>query len=164
MSSRALSIIIPAYNEGARIDATLDRVMTCVETQGWDAEVLAVDDGSQDDTASIVERWMAADPRIRLLKNLQNRGKGYSVRYGVLQAVGEIVLVTDADLSAPLIEAERLMEALAGGADVADWIALDGPNTANQLPAPIQAVFWTLLQFCNSDHDRIAIHRHPVWF
>ena len=68
MSSRALSIIIPAYNEGARIDATLDRVMTCVETQGWDAEVLAVDDGSQDDTASIVERWMAADPRIRLLK------------------------------------------------------------------------------------------------
>jgi glycosyltransferase involved in cell wall biosynthesis len=119
MSSRALSIIIPAYNESARIDATLDRVMTCVETQGWDAEVLAVDDGSQDDTASIVERWMATNPRIRLLKNLQNRGKGYSVRYGVLQAAGEVVLFTDADLSAPLIEAERLMEALAGGADVA---------------------------------------------
>ncbi len=58
MSHPQLSIVIPAYNESARIEATLDRVMSCVEEQGWDAEVLVVDDGSSDDTAEIVQQWM----------------------------------------------------------------------------------------------------------
>ncbi len=119
MSHPRLSIVIPAYNECARIEATLDRVMSCVETQGWDAEVLVVDDGSKDATAAIVERWMAQYPRLHLIKNPGNRGKGYSVRNGLLQAAGDVVLFTDADLSSPMEEASRLMAALDRGADVA---------------------------------------------
>jgi glycosyltransferase involved in cell wall biosynthesis len=119
MAIPQLSIVIPAYNEGARIERTLDRVMSCVEQQGWDAEVLVVDDGSTDATPQIVGRWMERYPRLHLIKNEGNRGKGYSVRNGLLQASGEVVMFTDADLSAPMEEAERLMAAIADGADVA---------------------------------------------
>jgi len=119
MASPQLSIVIPAYNESARIEATLERVMSCVTEQGWDAEVLVVDDGSRDGTAEIVEHWMERHPRLKLVKNNGNKGKGYSVRNGLLQAVGEVVMFTDADLSAPMEEAELLMAAIAEGADVA---------------------------------------------
>jgi glycosyltransferase involved in cell wall biosynthesis len=111
--------VIPAYNESARIERTLERVTACVAEQGWDAEILVVDDGSQDGTPQIVERWMERFPRLKLIKNNGNRGKGYSVRNGLLQAVGEVVMFTDADLSAPMEEANLLMAAIADGADVA---------------------------------------------
>jgi Glycosyltransferases involved in cell wall biogenesis len=119
MSHPQLSIVIPAYNEGARIEAALERVTSCVATRKWDAEILVVDDGSKDDTAEIVHRWMHDNPRLHLIQNPGNKGKGYSVRNGLLQAAGEIVMFTDADLSAPMEEAERLIAALADGADVA---------------------------------------------
>ena len=119
MSHPYLSIVIPAYNESARIEATLERVMACVQTQAWDAEVLVVDDGSKDETAAIVERWMERFPRLHLIKNPGNRGKGYSVRNGLLQAAGEVVMFTDADLSSPMEEGNRLLAALDNGADVA---------------------------------------------
>jgi glycosyltransferase involved in cell wall biosynthesis len=119
MASPQLSIVIPAYNEGARIERTLERVMTCVATQEWDAEVLVVDDGSSDSTPQIVQRWMVNHPRLHLVQNEGNRGKGYSVRNGLLQAAGDVVMFTDADLSAPMEEAERLLAALENGADVA---------------------------------------------
>ncbi|MBB5055744.1 glycosyltransferase involved in cell wall biosynthesis [Granulicella aggregans] len=114
-----LSIVIPAFNESARIEETLARVMECVEMRGWNAEVLVVDDGSSDDTAEIVQRWMRRYSRLNLVKNPGNRGKGYSVRNGLLQAAGDVVMFTDADLSAPMEEAERLMDSIEGGADVA---------------------------------------------
>ena len=119
MPSPQLSIVIPAYNESARIENALERVMHCVETQGWDAEVLVVDDGSKDATPDIVHQWMLRYPRLHLVQNNGNRGKGFSVRNGLLQAAGEIVMFTDADLSAPMEEAERLFAAIADGADVA---------------------------------------------
>jgi glycosyltransferase involved in cell wall biosynthesis len=119
MASPQLSIVIPAYNESARIEQTLERVMSCVEKQGWDAEVLVVDDGSTDRTPQVIHRWMERYPRLHLIQNEGNRGKGYSVRNGLLQAVGEVVMFTDADLSAPMEEAERLLAAIADGADVA---------------------------------------------
>jgi glycosyltransferase involved in cell wall biosynthesis len=119
MANPQLSIVIPAYNESARIEATLERVMTCVEQQGWDAEVLVVDDGSQDGTQEIISLWMLRYPRLHLIQNQGNRGKGYSVRNGLLQASGDVVMFTDADLSAPMEEAERLLAAIAEGADVA---------------------------------------------
>jgi len=119
MAHPYLSIVIPAYNESARIENALERVMSCVAERGWDAEVLVVDDGSKDDTAAIVQRWMADHPRLHLVQNPGNKGKGYSVRNGLLQAAGEVVMFTDADLSAPMEEAERLIAAIAGGADVA---------------------------------------------
>lgn len=114
-----LSIVIPAYNESLRIESTLERVMACVRERAWDAEVLVVDDGSTDDTAAIVQRWMQEHPRLHLVKNRGNRGKGYSVRNGLLQSASEIVMFTDADLSSPMEEAQLLMDALDAGADVA---------------------------------------------
>jgi glycosyltransferase involved in cell wall biosynthesis len=119
MSHPQLSIVIPAYNESARIEATLERVLSCVAAEGWDAEVLVVDDGSKDDTAAIINRWMDLHPRLHLIQNPGNRGKGYSVRNGLLQAAGDIVMFTDADLSAPMEEANRLIAAIDAGADVA---------------------------------------------
>ncbi len=119
MSHPQLSIVVPAFNECLRIEATLERVMACIDAQQWDAEVLVVDDGSKDETAAIVEHWMDLHPRLHLIKNPGNRGKGYSVRNGLLQAAGEIVLFTDADLSAPMEEANRLLAAIEAGADVA---------------------------------------------
>src|ERR1700729_2665350 len=119
MAHPQLSIVIPAFNESARIEHALDRVLSCVAEQGWDAEVLVVDDGSKDNTAEIVHRWMEQHPRLHLVHNPGNKGKGYSVRNGLLQAAGDIVMFTDADLSSPMEEAERLIAAIGDGADVA---------------------------------------------
>ena len=119
MAHPQLSIVIPAFNESARIEETLERVMACIDEQRWDAEVLVVDDGSADDTVAIVKRWMEQHPRLHLIQNAGNRGKGYSIRNGLLQAAGDVVMFTDADLSAPMEEADRLLAALASGADVA---------------------------------------------
>jgi glycosyltransferase involved in cell wall biosynthesis len=113
------SIVIPAYNESGRILATLKSVVECVRARGWRAEVLVVNDGSTDRTAEIVREFQKGAPEVRLLENPGNRGKGYSVRAGMLTAVAEIVMFTDADLSAPIEEAERLFAAIEGGADIA---------------------------------------------
>jgi glycosyltransferase involved in cell wall biosynthesis len=113
------SIVIPAFNESARIPATLGAVVACVRERGWDAEVIVVNDGSVDGTAAAVREFAAAAAEVRLIENPGNRGKGYSVRHGILEARGEVVMFTDADLSAPMEEAERLFAAIAGGADIA---------------------------------------------
>ena len=113
------SIVIPAYNESARIRASLDRVLAHIGDRQWDAEVLVVNDGSHDDTAQIVENYAVRHPTLRLLQNPGNRGKGYSVRNGMLHASGEILLFTDADLSSPIEEADKLFAALQAGADLA---------------------------------------------
>jgi glycosyltransferase involved in cell wall biosynthesis len=113
------SIIIPAYNEGARLGTTLDRVISYVAEQTWDAEVLVVNDGSRDETAGLVLARTKVNPALRLIENPGNRGKGYSVRNGMLNASGEILLFTDADLSAPIGQASKLFAAVESGADVA---------------------------------------------
>ncbi|MGH9616792.1 MAG: dolichyl-phosphate beta-glucosyltransferase [Acidobacteriaceae bacterium] len=119
MDDPKYSIIIPAYNEQARIGLTLERIMDCIREQSWPAEVLVVNDGSRDGTAAIVSAASIAHPNLRLIENPGNRGKGYSVRNGMLQARGAIVMFTDADLSAPIEEAELLFAAIEKGADVA---------------------------------------------
>ena len=115
----AYSIVIPAYNESARLGATLEKVLAYVHAQGWDAEVIVVNDGSRDHTADIVRSFAAKDPMLRLVENPGNRGKGYSVRNGMLHARGRVVLFSDADLSSPIEEAPKLLAALEGGADIA---------------------------------------------
>ena len=113
------SIIIPAYNEGQRLGATLDRVLAHAAASGWKAEILVVNDGSSDSTAELVQGYAAAHSQVRLLENPGNRGKGYSVRNGMRQAAGELLLFTDSDLSAPIAEAGKLFARIAAGADVA---------------------------------------------
>ncbi len=128
MSYPQYSIVIPAYNEAARIHGALESVVCCIRRWEWHAEVVVVDDGSRDRTAAIVREFAANAPEVRLLQNPANRGKGYSVRHGVLESFGEIVMFTDADLSAPIEEAEDLFAAIAAGADIAigsRWLERD---------------------------------------
>ena len=113
------SIIIPAYNESGRIRPTLDELLRYAQQCKWDAEILVVDDGSSDDTREIVREYGKEHSQILLVENPGNRGKGYSVRNGMLHARGEICLFTDADLSSPIAEAQKLFEAIAAGADIA---------------------------------------------
>jgi len=113
------SIVIPAYNESARLSASLEKVLAYVHAQGWDAEVIVVNDGSRDHTADIIRAFAAKDPASRLVENPGNRGKGYSVRHGMLDARGRVVLFSDADLSSPIEEAPKLLKALEEGADIA---------------------------------------------
>jgi len=109
-----LSIVIPAYNEEQRLPATLDRIGSYVERSPVPvAEILVVDDGSRDGTAALAEARANRDKSIvRLVRNPGNRGKGYAVRNGMLAAKGDWILSTDADLSAPIEELEKLIAAV----------------------------------------------------
>jgi glycosyltransferase involved in cell wall biosynthesis len=113
------SFVIPAYNESVRIRPTLDALLRHAREQDWDAEILVVNDGSSDDTAQIVREYGTVHPQVLLLENPGNRGKGYSVRNGMLHARGGICLFTDADLSSPITEAQKLFDAIDRGADIA---------------------------------------------
>jgi glycosyltransferase involved in cell wall biosynthesis len=113
------SIVVPAYNERARIGGTLEQVLEHLRAQKWSAEIVVVNDGSRDDTANFVSQFAAEHPEVRLIENPGNQGKGYSVRNGMLNARGKVLLFTDADLSSPITEASKLFAALEKGADVA---------------------------------------------
>jgi glycosyltransferase involved in cell wall biosynthesis len=104
-----LSIIVPSYNEELRLPASLDRIAAYVAGSGRSTEVLVVDDGSKDRTAAVAAAYAESIPNLRVLANGENHGKGYSVRHGMLEARGKIVLFTDADLSAPIEEADKLL-------------------------------------------------------
>ena len=119
MPSPTYSIVLPAYNESERIAATIEKIFAFATQRGWQAEIIVVNDGSSDDTADVVRRSAATRPGVRQLQNPGNRGKGYSVRHGMLHAQGEILLFSDADLSSPIAEAEKLFAVIAGGADIA---------------------------------------------
>jgi glycosyltransferase involved in cell wall biosynthesis len=118
-----LSIVIPAYNEVNRIRRSLDAVLSFLQTQKYRAEIIVVDDGSSDETATRVSEYIPkfheAGHDLRVLTNKPNRGKGYSVKRGLTEARGEIVLFSDADFSSPITEATKLIDPIAEGrADV----------------------------------------------
>ena len=109
---RSISIVIPAYNEEARLPTSLDQVIAYLGARNFEfAEIVVVDDGSRDGTAALVERKRAENPNVRLVSNPGNRGKGFTVRHGVMESRGEWILTTDADLSAPIAELDKLMAA-----------------------------------------------------
>ncbi len=115
-STPALSIVIPAYNEAARLPHTLGRVLAWAGRTADPVEIIVVDDGSSDDTPEIAR---ALSPPVALIQLGRNSGKGAAVRAGVLASHGAAVLVTDADLSAPIEEFESLRAAIAAGSAVA---------------------------------------------
>jgi glycosyltransferase involved in cell wall biosynthesis len=117
-----LSIIIPAYNEERRLPRGLAKIREYLASRAFapgKVEIIVVDDGSKDRTAAIAEEWSREMPTLRLVPNGENRGKGYSVRHGMVEARGRVALFTDADLSAPIEEADKLLAALDQGNDVA---------------------------------------------
>ena len=105
-----LSFIIPAYNESARIEASLVKTLDYFAHQSYDYEVLVVDDGSRDATAEIVERYTGE--RLRLLRQPRNMGKGAAVRRGMLEGAGGYRIFSDADFSTPIGETARMLEQL----------------------------------------------------
>ena len=114
-----LSIIIPAYNEEQRLGATLRTILTYLARQPYPTEIIVVDDGSQDGTLRVAARFCGGNPPVRVLQNGRNRGKGFSVRQGFLHARGAYLLFSDADLSTPIEEVEKLLAALHTPYDIA---------------------------------------------
>jgi dolichyl-phosphate beta-glucosyltransferase len=120
LSTRSISIIIPAYNEHVRLPDTLRRIAQYLQDSNWTfREILVVDDGSKDRTAAAAEEFARGSSDVRVLQNPGNRGKGYSVRHGMLEARGEWRLFSDADLSTPIEELEKLWCAVSGGKEIA---------------------------------------------
>jgi glycosyltransferase involved in cell wall biosynthesis len=107
-----LSIIIPSFNEELRLPGSLERIASYIREKRPNTEVIVVDDGSTDRTAAVAESWREKISQLRVLSNGANRGKGFSVRHGSLEARGGVILFTDADLSSPIEEGEKLFAAL----------------------------------------------------
>ena len=114
-----LSVVVPAFNEEARLQAMLRSAVDYLRTREVEFEVLVVDDGSTDKTSELVGELGAEFPEIRVISLDSNRGKGHAVRTGVMRTSGRLVLFTDADGATPMKELERLEPALRDGADIA---------------------------------------------
>lgn len=105
-----LSVVIPAYNEENRIGATLSAIYDYLRPKDYKYEVIVVDDGSSDDTAARAKQSkFSQEGSLRIVSNGKNRGKGYSVKNGILNSSGEYVLICDADLSTPIEELDKLL-------------------------------------------------------
>jgi len=114
-----ISVVIPAYNEERRIGPTLEKVYGYFNSESPDFEIIVVDDGSKDKTVSEAEKFSETYPRVKLLRHKKNRGKGAAVRTGVMASKGKLVLFSDADLSTPVEETEKMKRAVDEGHDVA---------------------------------------------
>jgi len=111
MNSVQLSIIVPAFNEAANIEATVNRLRTYLESEPLSWEIIVVDDGSGDETAGVVRALAARDPRVRVTVGAR-QGKGAAVKRGMLEAVGAWRFMADADLSMPPENIGRFFAAL----------------------------------------------------
>ena len=114
-----LSVIVPAYNEAARILPCLTEMSVSLERRSRPYEVLVVDDGSRDGTAAVVEEFRRTHPAVRLLRLARNTGKGAAIRRGIKEARGELQLMVDADGATPIQELTRLEASIGSGADIA---------------------------------------------
>lgn len=114
-----LSVVVPAYNEEARLPRTLARLREYYDAQAYPYDVTVVSDGSKDNTAKLVQDFAECNPQFRLIDYMPNHGKGYAVRTGILAAKGDLILFCDADLATPQEETEKLLPHIEQGADIA---------------------------------------------
>ncbi len=114
-----LSIVIPIYNEEKRILPSLEKINVYLDKQNYLSEIILVDDGSNDNTLTLINKFSESHARIKIIKNSSNQGKGASVKKGVLNAEGDFILFTDADLSTPIEDVERLFYWIHQGFDLA---------------------------------------------
>jgi dolichyl-phosphate beta-glucosyltransferase len=112
-----ISVVVPAYNEESRIEASLRVIDTYLS--GREHEIIVVDDSSVDDTVDTLNKLAAQIPSLKIIGHRPNRGKGYTVRQGVLEASGKLILMSDADLAAPIEELPKLEAAIKGGSGLA---------------------------------------------
>jgi dolichyl-phosphate beta-glucosyltransferase len=119
ISSKMLSVVVPAYNEEKRLRVSLPVLWSEIGIHYPRFEIFIVDDGSTDATADVVMTFAQKHAGVRLIRYQQNRGKGYAVRTGVLASKGDCILFCDADLSTPVGEVLKLQKAIEGGADIA---------------------------------------------
>jgi len=130
-----LSVVIPAFNEASRIAPNFLRILDFLDAQPYASEVLVVSDGSEDGTGHEVARLAGTRENVTVLENGVNRGKGFSVRRGVLESCGQVILFCDADGSTPIEELPKLLAALEAGHDIA--IGSRGlPDSDIRLPQP----------------------------
>ena len=118
----SLSIVVPVYKEATRLPASLERIWAFIRNaQGLTVEVIFVDDGSPDDSTAVISVFAEKNrvPNFRQIRYTPNRGKGYAVKTGILAATGDLILMTDTDLSTPLEDFSKLKAALDAGADIA---------------------------------------------
>jgi glycosyltransferase involved in cell wall biosynthesis len=118
LAAPVLSFLIPAYNEAARLGATLDQVLAYLRAQPYSSEVVVIDDGSTDGTVAVAEEYFAThrgQVATRLLRYVPNRGKGYAVRQGLLAAHGAVAIFSDADLSTPIEEVPTVLQPILSG-------------------------------------------------
>ncbi len=115
---KSISVVIPAYNEEGRILPTIRKIGDYLKERAEEFEMIVVDDGSSDHTAAIVLKESEKMRNLRLLINESNRGKGFSVRRGVLSSSCSLVLLSDADLSTPIQEVEKFLALIEDGFDI----------------------------------------------
>lgn len=133
-----LSVVIPAFNEEARVLQSLELIAPYLQASGLAYEVIVVDDGSSDSTAALVREAAAANSHVRALELKPNQGKGRAVAEGVLASRGELVLVSDTDFSSPIEEMSKLQAAIDAGADIA--IGSRAKRGAREKEQPIHRV------------------------
>lgn len=135
-----LSIVVPAYNEAQRIVTAIDDIVANMPLSvGTAWELIVVDDGSQDRTADVVREISDKVPSLRLLQHAANQGKGAAVRTGVLAAKGRFVMFADADGATPFSEADKLLQAVREGADLAVGTRISGPGVQRSLLRSVMA-------------------------
>ena len=144
----SLSVVIPCFNEAARLQRTVDDVLAWTRAHCPATEIIAVDDGSTDGTADLIERLMERAPELRLVRFPENRGKGAAVRSGMREATGDRRAFIDADGAVPFAEIATLERALADGADIAVGSRVLDPSTVEALlhRRLIGAVFRSLVR------------------
>jgi dolichyl-phosphate beta-glucosyltransferase len=114
----SLSVVVPAYNESRRLGPGLETIAAYLEKGSAEHEIIVVDDGSTDDTASVAREVAGSWPRVKVIQHVANRGKGAAVRSGVLASRGDRILFSDADLATPIAEEAKLQAAMDEGYDV----------------------------------------------